>query len=671
MSTKNEKKNDVLKRERKSGLASFVQRPLPEEAEVVDFEKAVNRELRDQEIDSHLNDVYSDKKGKRVDVSKLNIKKRPHLLLRIFKNLLFLAAILYISYFAYSNYFANNNDISSMTINLSAPEKVIAGDEFYYEVEYHNPSKYVFTDIVVEMQYPNNFVFQEALFNSETLNPNSGNYGFNLPPLAPNERGKILVKGYIINSVDSVNLAVARLTYTPDQFSSQFKKEDSSSVIIGGVGFRVDTEVSSSIFLEQESEFKLFISGLSDNLLSENLNSFDVNFNFTSNSAAEVKTATTSLGSLSEDDDNTIKIERVGSSWRVSGLENDMSRQEIIFKFEVKNSVEDFDVEIVMRKRIADKDYVFWQKTFEPELITSDLSLGLILNASKNNQALNFGDTLNYTLNYSNKGTKSYKDVVIMAVLEGAVLDWDSINISQNGKRSVNSIIWSSTELDRLSEIRPGQSGELNFSIKLNDFNIDYLTGDTSITSYARYSVSGQEIEEKDGLSNRLTNPINSDLKLSEEIRYFNQDNYPVGSGPLPPEVDEKTEFRVYWTVENNLHELRNVIAYYNLPDYLAFERINDVEVGNMFFDSNTRRVIWEIGLMPTSKYRLDSSFTLSLTPEENDFDKILILSSGSTISAIDTETGSEINLKTGPKTTRLEDDEIAAMNNNGRIKSN
>lgn len=47
-------------------------------------------------------------------------------------------------------------------------------------------------------------------------------------------------------------------------------------------------------------------------------------------------------------------------------------------------------------------------------------------------------------------------------------------------------------------------------------------------------------MKQADNKSNVIKNLINSDLSLSEKILYFNEDNVPVGSGPLPPKVGEK-----------------------------------------------------------------------------------------------------------------------------------
>ena len=661
-----------LKRQKESGLASFVARPIPEENEVVDFEKAVNRELRDQEIDSHLIDVYSDKKGGRVDVSQMNIKKKQGFFFSLLKNIILILLLAGIVNFVYNQYFRNDNDISSLKLELVAPERLVAGEEFYYEVEYFNPSKFVFSEIYLEMQYPENFVFDSATLNSVPIAPSSGNYAFNLETLASGERATLKIKGYILNLPESVNLAIARLTYLPGTFSSHFKKEASSSTIIRGLGFLVDTESSNAVFVNQENEIKIFFSGFDEGLLSDKLSEFDIFFDFSEGSGGEILEATSSLSLASSEETlkEKLSLEKLSAfSWHIANLKPMMDRQETIFKYKVKNKVDNFQVNIGLRHKLNDKEFVFWQKTLKPELVSSDLSLNLILNASKNDQALNFGSDLNYSLHYSNKGTKAYQDVVIMAVLEGEVLDFDALVIGQNGERSANSIVWSKNELPRLAEIKAGAEGEINFNIKVKNFNSNFLGKDLEISAYAQYSVGGKEISGSENISNKIINKINSDLALKEELRYFNEDNYPVGSGPLPLEVNQKTEFRVYWTIENNLHELRELKATFNLPAYVNFSGKEELEVGRLYYDENLRQVVWEIGLLPTSKYLLQGSFALSVIPTENDRDRILVLSPGSTVSAIDTETGGVILKKTEPKTSRLEDDDIAQMNNSGRVK--
>ncbi len=665
---KKEKKKINTEKSYQSGLASFVERPVPGEEELIDFERALRREVRDQEIDLHLNDVYSDKKGRRVDVGRLEKKKRPNLFLKIFKFLFFILLVSSAAYYAYVTYFQNNNDISSLRLEISGPEKIGIGEEFSYVIEYHNPSKYVFSDINLEMQYPKNFVFLSA-----SISPENGNYSFSLPNLGPEEKAKLTITGKIINTLDSVNLAIARLEYKPSTFSSRFQKEDSISTLSGGLGFFIDVESSGMIFVGQDNEIKINFSENNNEEFFSEMSDFNIVFSFKEGSGAEISQSSKEVSQDKNEDVLEVSkmptLEKLTSySWQLSSLNREIPRHSLSFNYKTKNKVDDFEIKISLEKKIADKNLVFYEKTIKPELVSSDLSLALFLNASKSDQPLDFGDDLNYTLNYSNLGSKSYQDVVVMAVINGSLVDWNSLWLEKGGEKRSSSIIFTKNEIPELAEIKPGESGEINFRLKLKNYQDSYLGQDLSVSSYAQYNLASQTSSEG-SKSNSINSPINSDFSFREKVLYFNEDNFPVGSGPLPPEIGAKTVFRVYWKIENNINELRDARAYFQLPAYLNFEGQAETEVGQINFDNLSRQVVWEIGLIPLSSRFLEASFNISLMPEEKDRDKILVLSPGSFATAVDSITRDDLSRKTSAKTTRLEDDEIANFNNSGRVQ--
>ncbi len=649
-----------------SGLASFVERPVPEEEEVADFEKAIKREVRDMEIDSHLRDVYSDKRGRQVDVGKMKVKKKRHPFLSFLRSFIFIAIFVGAAYYVYDNYIDKSGDISSLKINLSGPEKVVAGEEFSYKIEYSNPTKFVLSDVYLEMQYPDNFIFTSA-----SVSPKTGNYAFSLPDLNPGEKASLTIIGNLINVADSANLAVARLSYLPGSFSSRFKKESSISTIVSGPSFNVDIMSPSAVFIGQDNEVKINFSSPLENSHPESLSDFDIVFSLTDGSGAEIDTASSSVEKNDNDSASTTKIsvkKQAPFVWQIGGLRPGMDRQEVVFNYKVKNKLDDFELKISLHKRFGEKDYTFFEKNIKPNLVSNDLNLTLFLNASKNDQALSFGDDLNYSINYSNKGNKSYQDVVIMAVLSGDILDWSEADFGK-GVRTSNYITWTKKELPVLAEIRPGEEGEIDFRLKLKKFESDFLGKDLSISSYAQYSLSGDGSKTDGSKSNEIKNQINSDLSLREEIRYFDNDNISVGSGPITPKVGERTSYRVYFTAENNLHALRDVRVSLNLPPYVSFGGKEITDVGGLRYDENKRQVVWDLGLLPISKYRAEASFDISITPTEDDRDKVLILSPGSEFYAVDNETGGVIKGKGTPKTTRLEDDDIAVFDNSGKVQ--
>ena len=651
-----------------SSLSSFVERPVPTEKEVSSFERVINREARNKEIDTNLSEIYTDKMGALVDVKKVKVRRRQLFIIRFFRKLIILTLIAGVAYFAYSYFFDRTNDSSSLEIKIIAPEKVLAGEEFSYKVEYHNPSKFVLSKVHLEIQYPENFIFSSA-----SPAPQNGNYGWNLADLEPGGNATLSITGKLISKVDSVNIISGRLSYVPLNYSSQFKKEASVATTVTGPGFQVDLEYSNTAFLNQDNSLTLILSDVKNNYLGDFYLTFalpeETNAAVISDSEENSDKTTTASSSVVAVGKITL-TKAGGNSWQISGLRQEVGRQEIPLSYKIGAKIDNPEISVRLEKKLEDgQSYVFWEKNFKPELVTSDLNLTMFINDVKTDKAINFGQTLNYSLSYSNKGDHTFNEVVIMAALSGDFLDFNSLRMEKAGETRNNTIIWTKNEIPELAAIRPGQAGEIKFTVNILPFREGDLGKNLSVISYAQYGVNNQTVKGADNKSNTITSRINSDLSLSEQIRYFNEDNLPVGSGPLPPKVGEKSGFKVYWVVKNNLHELSDTRVTFILPTGVEWDERNTTNVGSIFYDAATRQIIWEIGRLPVSVYRADAEFGISLTPLETDRNKILVLSPGSTISANDTETQDVIFKKTGPKTTKLEDDDIAGISSSGRIQ--
>jgi len=673
-----------VERQDQSGLSSFVERPMPTDREVNSFEKAIKKEVRHREMDDNLSEIYRDRRGDMVNVKKMT-QKKSRFWRRLFGRLIILVIIAALGYAGYNYLFGGNGDISALVLNIDAPDKILAGQAFSYTISYHNPTKFALRSVHLELQYPAGFVFSGA-----STAPVVGNYGWDLPGLDPGGNGILTVNGQLISPPDSVNVISGRMSYVPDALSSQYTKDASASSIVSGPGFTIDLESNDTAFLNQPNDLNLIFSDIQNN----NLGDFYLSFGLPAEANAGVATssvststapvaksaakattsaATTTGASATSSSLSGQKItitKAGGQSWLVSGLVPNMDRQEIPLYYIIKQKSASSTITVRLEKKMPDgESHTFWQKDITPTVVTSDLNLTLLLNGSQNQAAANFGDTLNYTLTYNNQGNNVFKDVVIMASLNGDFIDWNSVRSDNGGLSSHNAIIWTEQGLPALKEVDPGQSGQINFSVSLKNYQPSDLGKSLLAVAYGQYSVNNKSVAGDSNKSNTITATINSDLSLNEQLLYFNSDNIPVGSGPLPPKIGQTTSVRVYWTVKNSLHELSDTRVVLTLPAYVDWNNSAVAGTGNLYFDVASHQVIWEIGRLPLSVTRATADFSISLTPTAFDQGKILVLSPGATISAMDTETKATITYKTGAKTTKLEDDDIAGLNNSGVVQ--
>lgn len=630
----------------------FIERPLPTEEEIRSFNRQIKNQERGDDINGRLSEIYRDERGQLVDVKKLEKKARRQAVVMIFRwlvGLSFVGLAIWAALLVFSP--TQKNDVE---IKINAPETVMAGQEFDYQISLKNNSNSVIKSVKLELVFPDNFVF-----SSSELAPTSGNNYWTLSDLPSGTGKSFSVRGKIINQESSANTIYGKLFYRQADFSSDLKKEASASTQVSAIGFRTEVDYPSAALAGAENNLSLKISNF-ENLAIEN---FRIDF--------EVPASATIIDPENITASSSWTIKKNDNHWEVSGVNASSSEIFLPFRFKIKNS-DQSRAEIIVRFSVQDSDgdlLTFFEKRAGIDIIKNDLNLTMIVNGSQGDRAVNFGETLNYTISYSNRGANSLKNIAVSVVIDSSLVDWGTLNAESNGKLKNSIITWTKDEVPALAEIKPGQEGDLSFSVKLKKFSSSDLGTNFSIKSYAQFNVDSNTSNSEFNRSNVINSSLNSDLNFSEKILYFNEDNLPVGEGPLPPKVGEKTSLRVYWRLDNTLHELDKTKVFLPLPPNTSFEGRVKVQAGSIYYDQATNQIVWDLGRIPLSVAKVEGEFNLSLIPTINDKNKILIISPGSTVTAIDLENNAEIKLSAAPKTSKLEDDDIASLSNSGKVQ--
>lgn len=627
----------------KSSLSEFVKRALPSEEEVEQFEEYAQAEAKESEIENGLSEIYHDDDGKMVDVKTMDIKKGRGLVYKFFAFLFTLALLTGLAWLGYYYFFLRSgDDSSSVSLAISGEPAVEAGKEFYYTVTYKNQDQVEIKDIGLKLTYPENFVFLDA-------SPAAGekNDSWQISGLAPHRSAEIKIKGKLIGPADASSVILGEMNYTPANFSSQFKKEASFENKISEVGIDFSFDNASAALVGATEEITVKYKARENNYL----NAF--------------RLTVEPLPNLEFIKDNATATPGV---WQISELTPE--EKEIRVKFKFKEKTADSQ-EIKLNFEYSDdgqKYYSFLEKIITLEVMKRDLNLTLIVNGSRTDQGVDFGQTLNYSIVYANKGQTEMKDIVIMAVLESDFLDWKSLDDKNNGLVKNNTVSWSKAEVPNLASLPANAEGTLDFSLKVAARGEIDLSKDYQIKSYAQFSVGqvSADAAGEDSRSNTIVNKINSDLDLKEQVRYFDDDNIAVGSGPQPPKVGESTSYKVYWTLSNNLNELNNLRIEAALPANVSWNNKSRAGLGNLSYDAVANKIIWEIGRLPITVYKADAEFNISVTPTPADQNKIIVLLQGTTVQATDSVTNAPLNKKLKAKTTKLEDDPV--VTDDGRV---
>ncbi|MFA5359458.1 MAG: hypothetical protein WC349_00655 [Patescibacteria group bacterium] len=666
------KNNEIKIKQGSSSLSEFVQRPIASDEEVEAFEEYAENEAKEEEIKESLTRIYQDDDGNSVDVKKMIIKQKRGLLFNLFTFLVVLFVFAGAIYGAYNYiYLKIINSKLSATLEFEAKKEVVAGEEFYYNLNYKNEDKVSFGKIEIKVQYPDNFIF----LSSEPA-PTKNNNIWEIANLDSHRSDAIRIKGKLAGPLDSNNIILADMVYTPQNFSSEFKKSASFETKINDTGLDFSFTNSSSAVVNETNEIIVKFKPKTENYI----DNFRLNIeypeeveiiNTESTSQASAQTASSSPAGQVNPPVGLIIASSNQNTWLLSNFNKDGNEFKIKFKIKEKKQPNlNIKLKFELPEQTSDssgeqanlpiKYHSFYEKDFIYDVIKGDLNINLIINGSALDQGTDFGKTLNYSINYANKGDAAMKDVILMVILESDFLDWQTLSDQSKGALSGNTISWSKQEIPALAELASGAEGVIDFSIKLkNQSDID-LSKVYQVKSYVQYSIEGKSVSA-DSQSNTIINKINSDLNLSEQVRYFNDDNIAVGSGPLPPKVGQSTSLKVYWSINNNLHELNDLQVRVTLPANVRWDNKNRTSYGSLNYDSQTNQVIWQLGRLPTTVYKADAEFNVSVNPAESDRNKIMIILPGTNITAIDTETGVQINKTLKAKTTKLEDDNMAS----------
>lgn len=662
---------DVVINLRESSLNEFTQVNLPGDAkaeeakEVADIveEEAEEKEgseeyfspeneANEAEIEESLNEIYQDDDGKMVDVKKFKVLKKHGFFFWFFVMIFVIGGFGGGGYYAYNKFIINQGlNATAVDFTIEAKNEITVGEEFFYTINYGNPSNTInLKNVVVSVTYPDNFIFIDSFPVS-----NENNSRWDIGDIKAGANGKIKIKGIMIGEEGKSGILTAKMDYVPENFSSEFKKETSAMTQIKDVGMNIDVDYSSNILVDEVNDLTIRFSARDNNFINNFRITQEINENM---EIVDVKVP-------ASDDLAKYSVIRPGV-WQVDEVTPEEKIIPIKFKF-TKKGTEEQTVLLNFEKLVGDSKYVkFYSKEIKLSVIKSDLNLTTIINGKKDDQGVNFGDTLNYSLVYKNGGEAEMKDVVLMAVLDGDFLDWMTLNDAAKGKVRGNMIIWTKNEIPELASIAPDKDGVIDFSIKMMDLNVEKLTADKTyaITSYAQFAVGDQasttENKKSDNKSNVIVNKINSNLKLTEQVRYFSADNVPVGSGPNPPKVGQETSYKVYWNLSNSLHELGDVKVTVKLPNYVTYANKANFNVGSLEYNEATREVTWTISRLPALAMESNAEFSIGIKPTEEDKNKIMLLLAGSTITATDNETKSTLNQTTKAETSKLEDDDIA-----------
>lgn len=153
--------------------------------------------------------------------------------------------------------------------------------------------------------------------------------------------------------------------------------------------------------------------------------------------------------------------------------------------------------------------------------------------------------------------------------------------------------------------------------------------------------------------TSELTTKLQGNVTLEAQGRYYDDNLTKIGSGPIPPQVDQTTTYSIQWQVAASGGDMSTIKVQTTLPEGTTFVASSNSALS---YDDTTRTVTLVVDTI-TSDKRYTTTFTVSVTPTSNDINKLLVLTNDTILTAVDAKSGETLQATANRTTTNIKHD--------------
>lgn len=466
-----------------------------------------------------------------------------------------------------SLYFRKNSYSKDLVrLEILAPSEARAGEEVNYIVKYKNNGSSRLEDVNLIFEYPKHSI--PVGFDSRRINKE-------IKDIYPGEEDSIEFKARLFGRKGDGIESKVLLTYRPKEIKAFYESESSSITRISEAPLSLNFDLPSKmvpgkkidIVLNYYSDLEWALSGLGIKL------KYPSGFVSSGKEEWEIPVLNKAEGG------------RIETEGRVDGEPGDR----ISIGAELGVWIDDQFIVIQ-----EEDDLV---KLIEPEIV---------INQRVNDFSPSAGEQLHYQVFFRNVGDSSFKDLTLVSKLSGP---FESLEASR-GEIGGDSIVWDSRHSSRLTELRPGQEGMVEFRVNPKE-------------NLGRNPVLENKISIMD-MEESFETKLSSKLSLDQNVYY--EDDVFGNTGPIPPEVGERTTYTVSWVAKSENNDLENTKVKAVLPEgvTLTGEIMPEKRKDNFTFDSKSREIVWSPGTLPANESK-GLSFQIELEPESSQSQFLLV----------------------------------------------
>lgn len=589
-----------------------------------------------------LSDILRPERSSPIDMTRLERKKR-HPRRTLFVILSVGAGLLIVAAAGFYFFLSRDKEYtgSSIAVSHEVPVRIAAGDDFPLEITITNTDAVALNDVLLAIQFPNGYTIKNASRSAE----NEAKNAYQVGTLDPAEKVTLTITGNLLGAVGDEKTFGLAFTFRPENFNYQFYETEQLSVRIAASVLTMDIDGPQEIAPETEGTWTIRLTNVSSDPLTS------VRISLTK---PEGFTLIASDPALSDD-----------LRWSIDRLDPD-GEKTLTFSGRFVQTDQEF-VEFTFTSAISHNGTEDIQGTASLLilLVKPDLALTLDRLGAEMSAAAQPGDRIALTLSYENRSELALSDVgLTLKIDDASPIDESSIEAAPSASREGRTMTWNKEKVPALGQLKPGAKGSVDITVSVVETLLPESDDDVNpnVTLHASSrigAVSDLTNSAAAGEERTVTIPVATELTVSGEARYYDAEGFPIGTGPIPPQVGKTTTYVIEWFVNNTTSDVKDFVVTATLPPDVFWPGEDfRSDAGELRFNPETREVRWTMNTVPAGSGSLSETlsarFTVRITPSETDVGSTPILVDTAQVSGTDSHTNTAVGGSIETMTTEL-----------------
>jgi uncharacterized repeat protein (TIGR01451 family) len=530
----------------------------------------------------------------------------------------------------------------NVSISFTKPSQILVGDPFILTVSFSNYSSNILKNATLALTLPNNVSFAGQSPSQRVMDQTVGDLG---PGSVNNQDFNLIVTG----DPNTVKHIDTTLTYSTDASSkTQFQTVGGVDLIIGGSAIALNLNTPQTIFSGQNFQGVITYTNNTNHSFNNVELSLDYPpvFSFAESTMAPDSQANDSwsLGTIPAAGTGTITL-----TGNIVGPPNAI-----------------YPLNAMLTGNVMGDTYTLTQQSANLAVGSSPLSLAITLN-NASDSVVNAGDSLHYTITYTNNSNVTFQNVVLKTTLVGSMFDFSSLQSNGSFNSIMNTVTWNPANTPAFLNLASGQSGSVNMTLGAKQSFPIRLPSDKNYTLKLNAQISSPTVPPGTAASSTVStlsvvNNMGGAITLSEKGFWRDAPSGILNSGPYPPKVNQATEYTIHWDITNYSTDADNVTVSATLQSGTTCTGVIKSNVSTSpICNAGTGQITWTIPVVPATTGVIgppaEAIIQVTNTPAINQVGQTLTLLGPAMLQATDGFTNETLTASGPAITTALPDD--------------